>query len=478
MTDVSNRSRQPKGAPAGIGGEFATETRPEVITTLTLRDRAALLASDAYVAPTAIVPVVSPQSTELREEWWNNEFVAAEYGHRDGSYAQMPDDYTPGGTRGQAMSGGRRTHRMKYSGAGVTVRMPSATSVKRFARENGNNTFDVPVSANTPLGDVAGWVRVTPGANGTFSVQGLGFPAGQEAYVAEAACAVLEGRRPSRALSEVGNLLARRRERAERVGTQIHPVRSMWIDGLGYDDTQNMMVMTTNGRHYGYHIDRATFETVATSASPGREYNHLVKKHAPRMAVERCTACGHFYSDASGHQCAVAEKPRSAELPTQNRHAAARVVSLAERRASAQAPAQVGPPPPPPPAAVLRGNVIAVPTPGRQVPFRAAGQTEALGLLQVLPEQSLSRSVRPGAPSTRTILETAARYPNEIAFAGQVRDDDVAVNGVYLFGHGDEALGYIYKRFENGFPGTGRPTSLTRVSVPSRPGQVAWLATW
>lgn len=481
--DVSNRARKPAGAPKAAGGQFDVERRAAVEGTLSLRDRAALLASGAYAAPTAITPAVDPSTAAARDDWWTTEFAAAEYGHAEGQYAQMPDDYTPSMTLGQSLSGHRRTHRMNYAGSGVSIRMPSATAIKRFAKDNHENTFDVPITADTPLGQVGGWVRVTPGANGQFEVRGLGLPEGQEAYVAEAARAVLEGRRPSRALADVGNLLARRRERAERIGTEIHPVRSTWIDGLGYDEHAGMMVMTTGGRKYGYHVDQATFAQVVTSGSPGREYNQLVKGKAERMSVERCGACGHFYSDASGHQCAVSDKPRSAEGFAQNAAAAERIKSLVGKAPAAVPGAPATPVAPEPTRVtatmVLANKVMSLPSVTRPAVFKAAGQKEAIELLRCLPQTSLERAVAPGAPTTRTVLSAASRFPAEIAFAGQVRGDgEVAVNGVYLFGHGQEALGYIVKRFELGFPGTSRPSTLTKVSVPSRPGELAWLATW
>lgn len=469
MADVSNRNRKPAGAPTG--GEFDVERREEARgRLLSLRDRASLLASGAYAPPAVTVPLMSPESSGDREQWWTDEFATAEYGHAEGSYAQMPDDYTPSRTLGQALSGHRRTHRMNYAGSGVSIRMPSATSIKRFAVENNRNTFDVPISADTPIGPVAGWVRVTPGANGAFEVVGLGMPSGQEAYVAEAARAVLEGRRPTMALTQVGNLLARRRERAERIGTEIHPVRSTWIEGLGYDDTQNMMVMTTGGRQYGYHIDRATYEKVAKSGAPGREYNSLVKNHAERMSVQRCKGCGRFYNEDKGHSCQVSVKPRSTEVFAQNEAAAARVQALGRATPATETSKPASP------VAVLVPRMPVAPVPGRSTPFGSAGAPEAIELQKLLSPAALERCAAPGSPSAKAILWAVQHYPRELAFAGVVRNDDVAVTGVYLFGQGDLAPGYVYQRFAKGFPKAGRPSELTKVHVPGR--GIAWLATW
>ena len=134
----------------------------------------------------------------------------------------------------------RRTHRMAYVGENVALRMPSVSAINSFSDANGigkakGETFDVPVSAQFPGGQIDGWVRVAPGEDGTWATQGLGFTAEQSAYVAESVQCVLESRRPSRALADAGDLLERRRQRAAELGTTLQPMRSSWIKDVGYD---------------------------------------------------------------------------------------------------------------------------------------------------------------------------------------------------------------------------------------------------
>ncbi len=124
--------------------------------------------SGNYVLAVAVRGGPDPRHAHGRATWWGAHFRTAEYGGgtpagQVGEYPQMPDDFTPKRTLGQALSGHRRTHRMAYinKAGGYTLRMPSATSIKAFDRQTGG-TFDVPVSARDAAGrSVSGWVRVT-----------------------------------------------------------------------------------------------------------------------------------------------------------------------------------------------------------------------------------------------------------------------------------------------------------------------------
>ena len=202
----------------------------------------------------------------------------------------MPDDFTPRRTIGQALSGHRRTHRMAYRdhAGGFTLRMPSATSIKAFEKETGG-TFDVPVSARDAAGrTVSGWVRVTHHRGGWASTPVGDFGPRTGAQVAESVAAVLEARRPSRALSEVGDLLARRRERQRAQGVPVSAVKSTFIAGVGYDKaTGTMAVAMTGGRLYGYQVPPEVHRAVAESTSPGGAYNALVKGTG-RAGIARC----------------------------------------------------------------------------------------------------------------------------------------------------------------------------------------------
>ncbi len=163
------------------GGQFAPINRPEAtgaklvdndtanpVSDLDveafLADRRERIRAGGYVSPAAAPRAsVDPRSSAYVHDWWEAEHATAEYGNEAGAYPQMPDDYTPSQGLGNALSGHRRTHRMAYSGAGVSMRMPSVASIRRYALEvgasqGGKATFDVPVTATYPGGEVTGWV--------------------------------------------------------------------------------------------------------------------------------------------------------------------------------------------------------------------------------------------------------------------------------------------------------------------------------
>ena len=156
----------------------------------------------------------------------------------------------------------------------------------------------MPVSARDAAGrTVAGWVRVTHHRGGWASTPVGDFGPRTGAQVAESVAAVLEARRPSRALSEVGDLLARRRERQRAQGVPVSAVKSTFIAGVGYDKaTGTMAVAMTGGRLYGYQVPPEVHRAVAESTSPGGAYNALVKGTG-RAGIARCPMCGRFYPD-------------------------------------------------------------------------------------------------------------------------------------------------------------------------------------
>lgn len=293
----------------GVSGLFLDEGASEFGAELLRQRRDALLAQ-SFVPGVATQAVVSPTTTAKRTEWWRTHFVQAEYDN-SGGYAQMPDDYTPAKTRGHALSGSRRTHRMRYRTGGVDLRMPSRTAIGRFAAETGNDTFDVPVTASLPGGDVQGWVRVTRGGPGSWTTSGIGFGESSEVLVAEAVGATLEGRAAARPPQQVGDLIARRKERLAREGFEMGEVTSTWISSVGYDAASGVMATMTasGGTVYGHKVDAGTFAEVSASRSPGAMFNKLVKGHE-RAKVTRCTECGRFSAAETGHTC-----PRSHKAP-------------------------------------------------------------------------------------------------------------------------------------------------------------------
>ncbi|MPV51045.1 hypothetical protein GCG21_13720 [Pseudactinotalea sp. HY160] len=315
--------RQPKGVP--VGGQWTEDQKRAAGLSLLgyrpvgedlLSERARLLEDEGYVPGVATAAVVSPSTTAKRAQWWDTHFVQAEY-DESGGYLQMPDDYTPGRTRGHAMSGHRRTHRMAYSTGGVAVRMPSRTALHRFSSENGDATFDVPVSASLPNGDVQTWVRVTKTGPGSWEATALGMDSAGSARVAvgEAVAATLEGRSASMRPQSFGDLIERRKRRIAEQGIWMQGVRSQWISSVGYNQAAGVMAtMTTNGSVYGHKVPKHVYKAVTTSSTPGAMFNKLVKG-GERVGVERCEDCGRYKAAGAAHTCPAGHK---APLPAQD----------------------------------------------------------------------------------------------------------------------------------------------------------------
>jgi hypothetical protein len=309
--------RQPKGIP--VGGQYAAYAHAEPGAVLAVaRHRQAmavrreLLRTQGFVPAATMQAKNSPTTTEDREEWWNRNFVAAEYGADGKNYPQMPDDNTPSMHTGQAMSGKRRTHRMNYGNKDIQLRMPSATAIRRFSGDNGNPTFDVPVSVALKGGaPVQGWVRVTktgPHSWETTTLGGNGGPAGEQ--VAEAVAAVLESRRVTMALARVPDLLKARKEREAAKGVEMSPVSSSWINEIGYDENTNTMATRIGDKLYGHKVSKQFFEAVKNTERPGSVYNKLVRAHQ-RAAVSQCGKCFRFTSALVSHTCPTGHKAQS-----------------------------------------------------------------------------------------------------------------------------------------------------------------------
>ncbi|MCU6480549.1 KTSC domain-containing protein [Arthrobacter sp. A2-55] len=312
---TDTKPRQPKGIP--VGGQFREITHPEAGVTLNADRNRALMArrleqlkSIGFVPATTMDAVASPMTTEHREEWWNRNFVAAEYAESAKSISQMPDDYTPQRTLGQAMSGHRRTHRMRYGNGDIQLRMPSATAIKRYSKEHGNPTFDVPVSVALKGGAARqGWVRVTMTGPNSWETTALGGPDDDaSAQVSEAVAAVLESRRPMTALAKVGDLLEARKARRAAEGVELTPVASSFLDKVGYDPATGTMATQIGSKLYGHRVAPEVFERLKASPRPGAVYNRSVKQ-SPGAGVERCEQCGRFTAAALAHKCPTGHKP-------------------------------------------------------------------------------------------------------------------------------------------------------------------------
>lgn len=307
-------------ATVTLGTEAATERHHERLAR-ELNERRARLLKEGYAAATAQLAISDVRRTardeDQREKWWDQNFVTGEFGvEGTGTYELMPDDYTPGMHYGRSAEGNRRTHRMLYEGAGVAVRMPSATAVKRFAAEKQNRTFDVPVSIEVDGKQIATHVRISKNGPNQWGVETPGLKGLEGEKAAEAVSAVLESRRPSRALSQVDDLIERRRERLAKAGAKMFEVKSQFIEALGYNEAGSEMYVNMGGvnkdgspRRYAYRVPRDVYHAVRSAESIGKAYNNFIKKGgAPLVAggkdnpiqvgVDEKT--GRFYNSARG----------------------------------------------------------------------------------------------------------------------------------------------------------------------------------
>lgn len=282
---------------------------------------------------------VPTDTTDRRDVWWDEHWVDAEFGHEEGDVPKMPDDYTPKRSGGRALTGKRRTHRMRYASTDTEMRMPSVASIRRFAAdERGGKSFDVPVTYTGPNGKaISGWVRVS-GKDGSYATKPLGFPDGYGEAVSESVACVLEARSPRMAMPDAASALAGHQKRlAEQGAKPIATTTSSWVDKVGYDHSTGTMYMETNGRQYGYAVPEDTYEEVATSFDPGSVYNKLVRstKKNPRdnrVEVNTCDKCGNFYATPT-HHCppATHREPGDAYLARLRREAADKLVARRSR---------------------------------------------------------------------------------------------------------------------------------------------------
>ncbi|MBC9927272.1 hypothetical protein [Leucobacter sp. cx-169] len=293
----------------------------------------ARLAQTGSVPATTVESATDPKFTDGIDVWWSQHFERMEQPPEGKAFKIMPDDYTPKETGGLALSGKRRTHRIRYSGAGVELRMPSATSIRRFSAENGKRSFDVPIELEHGGGKVSGFVRVTQGAAGVWDVQALNFPGQAGGRAAEAVAAVLEARRPSLALRDAERqyeaqriavakgvnlptatgasaLHQRRINRTSRAGVELKAPRvpSAVVTGGAYDHGTNTMMVRLGKRTYGYQVDPKVFREVMGSGAPGRAYNELVKNRSKRVELKHCNKCSRWSHGAVRHACPAKPK--------------------------------------------------------------------------------------------------------------------------------------------------------------------------
>ena len=251
---------------------------------------------------------------ERRDEWWDEMYDRAEIVKDGAEHTKMPDDWSPSMGTGQALSGRRRTYRKRYDGPDVSLRMPSATAIRSFSKANKGRTFDIPVQAEGKGGStVTGYVRVTQTAPGKWSTQALNMPPKVAAKVGEAVNAVLESRRPTTALLEAGDLLERRRQRAELSGAKMEQAtNSRFITGYGYNKAAGEIVVEMGERRYGYKVPEGVFNAMKSSRSAGEAYNNLIRKNpdVERFETKQCDVCGRWWNADRSHECGGQKPPR------------------------------------------------------------------------------------------------------------------------------------------------------------------------
>lgn len=348
--------RQPKGVP--VGGEWTARELSEAEVSLLSVHRESLMAdptkaeivnkrraqleTHGYVPAAISAAVASPKTTARIDDWWDQEFLTAEYTTDDVAVPQMPQDYTPGRTAGRSITGRRRTHRMRYEiGAGVTVRMPSRTAINRFMNESGSDTVDVPVAAEAPGAPaIQGWVRITRLAPGKFSAEGLGMNGKTEVIVAESVSAAMEGRSAQRSLNSYADMVARRQERIAAMGLESTQVASSWIEGVAYDEKNGIMYSNmASGRSYAHRVQKETYQKLVNATSPGAVFNKEIKGKAERVdLVDRCDKCGRFMAVSAPQHICPKEQQKTDQIRS-NRLAAAYVGLVTPKAAPTTKPA-------------------------------------------------------------------------------------------------------------------------------------------
>lgn len=364
--DATGRGHKPAGTNTGGQFDGRTLTRPpsgsleparptdaqQIETTATAEQSRFLhraeLIEQGY-APAQFTPSrTNVKSTEGIRTWWSEHFINAEHGSKDSdgaTYPVIPDDYTPRQTFGLALSGKRRTHRIKYEGEGYAVRMPSATAIKRFADESGSNTFDVPVQASRTLPDgrestTTGYVRVTRNGPSSWHTEPLGLGDQSGAVVGESVSTILEARHPSIALKDAGNLYQKYQHRKANQGSELAPLKrpSSFVNGIAYNQQHGEIYVRLGERQYGYRFPQAeaAYKAMQMSHSPGRTYNEYIKKlGGGHFEVTSCDSCGRTYRTERGHSC-TAQRAATAAVKPHRARIAARILTSAARMRSRQ----------------------------------------------------------------------------------------------------------------------------------------------
>lgn len=286
----------------GIEGEDAARFAPGEL----IEERSQALEEGGYVPALAEGAYTNPRARGGASQvsmWWDSRNMQGEWSDDGTGYEKMPDDWTPQRTAGAAVSGRRRTYRRFYEGAGVSLRMPSASSIRSFSETQQGKSFDVPVEGDFEGGSVSGWVRCTRTDDGVWITEGLGFAKDQQ-QVAEAVSAVLESRRPTKALSGWQSMDERRADRMRRAGAQIRPVGdSSFIKGIGVNPFAGVTFTKIRDEVYTNEVV-TNVRDFAASESKGQIYNSEIQTQRPLGKAQVCEKCSGAYHPSFGaHIC-------------------------------------------------------------------------------------------------------------------------------------------------------------------------------
>lgn len=221
----------------------------------------------------------------------------------------MPDDWTKDKVAGDSSTGFRRTVLRTYKGAGIELRMPSATAIKEYSGAIGNEVLDIPVEVTGADGrTLQAWVRAVKTGPGEWQTTTLGehgaTTGGHRA--AEAVAAVLEARRPTVALAEAGSLIDRRRQKTARTGTKStgKSLAGGAYKNIAYDSMTKTLSVNYVGKVVGRHVSVDDAKAFLNSTDPMRTWNELIRP-AANVMVRECETCSRRYAAAADHVCPI-----------------------------------------------------------------------------------------------------------------------------------------------------------------------------
>lgn len=309
--------------------------------TIGTAERHNALLAGGYVDSVAMTAAADPATRAGIDRDWDQAFAGAEHRADGSGYPLMRDGYDD--TGGRSTEGKRRIRREKYDIDGWTFRPKGS---KKRCNEEANHVggpFRMSVTVKDPEGRmVTGEVLVTRGTPGNWDVQpystNLG-PRGE--LVAAGVQAMLEAQRPKMIPRHAGGLVGRARERAASSGAGLDTnLRSTWMESVGYDENEGMLVTkTSSGRVYGHTVPRETFEQISTSSSPGAIFNQLVRKNQqgkPVAIAEPCTKCGRVTPRRLAHKCPVAVTAAPDSPNAVNTRSRAQALRIAGRATAAR----------------------------------------------------------------------------------------------------------------------------------------------